>query len=170
MENELMEGTNLAQALSAQLGGEFVIIPAPMIMKSAEACKLIMQESSVIETIRIAENADIALVGVGSMDPSYSTTLRNKLISNEELSSIREAGGVGEVFGKYFDKNGIMLDIDYNHRSVSISLEKMKYYKTVIVAATGINKVNGILGLINGRLVNVLVTDSDSANLLLQDS
>lgn len=169
LDNELMEGTNLAQMLSAQLGGEFVIVPAPMIMKSSEACKLIMQEPSVIETLRIAENADIALVGMGSMDPNHSTTLRNKLISLDELLYVSSKGGVGEVFGKYFDKNGRMLDIDFNHRSVSIPLEKMKDYKTVIVAAAGVNKVNGLLGLIRGRLVNVLVTDSESANQLLLD-
>jgi len=168
MDNELMEGTNLAQILSSQLGGEFVIIPAPMIMKSPEACKLIMQEPSVIETLRIAENADIALVGMGSMDPAYSTTYRNRLITLEELISVREAGAVGEVFGKYFDKNGKTLDVPFNHRSVSIPLDKLRDYKTVIVAAAGNNKTSGLMGMIKGKLLNALVTDSDTATQLLQ--
>lgn len=168
MDNELMEGTNLAQVLSSQLGGEFVIVPAPMIMKSSESCKLIMQEPSIIETLRIAENADIALIGVGSMDAAYSTTYRNKLITYNELADLHKAGAVGEVFGKYFDHSGSMLNTDFNHRSVSIPLDKLRNFKTVILVAAGLSKVSGILGLIKGRLINVLVTDSDSAAQLLQ--
>jgi DNA-binding transcriptional regulator LsrR (DeoR family) len=170
MENELMEGTNLAQVLSSQLGGEFVIVPAPMIMRSSEACRLIMKEPSVIETLRIAENADIALVGMGSMDPAISTTLRNNLITLNELIELKKAGAVGEVFGKYFDKEGRTLNVDFNRRSVSIPLEKLRDFKTVIGVAAGLHKVEAILGLIHGHLINILVTDSDAAHQLLDDS
>lgn len=166
-ENELMEGTDLAQILSGQLGNDSMIIPSPWMMKSQEACRLILQEPSVSEAIRVAENADIGLVGMGSLDPEISTILRNDLISLEELAALREGGAVGEICGKHYDIHGNILDVGFNKRTVSININSLDGFSTVIGVAGGEKKAQAILGAINGNLINVLVTDSDTARKVL---
>ena len=73
---EIMEGTNLAQTLAEKVHGESMIIHSPWLLPSVELCNAIMEEPSVKRALEIAENADIGLVGMGSMDPSHSTILK----------------------------------------------------------------------------------------------
>lgn len=166
-ENELMEGTDLAQILSAQLGNDSAIIPSPWIMKNVEACQLILQEPSIAEAIHAAENADIGLVGMGTLNPDYSTILRNNLITIEEINELKLAGAAGEICGKHYDINGNLLDVSYNKRTVSIQIQKLADFKTVIGVAGGEAKAKPILGAIKGGFINVLITDSDAARKVL---
>lgn len=166
-DNEIEEGRNLAQIFSAQLGNQFKIIPCPFVLQSRESCELFMREPSIREMITIAEESDVALVGLGSLDPSYSTILRNQLLSKNELHELRENGAVGEICGKYYDSQGKVLDVEFNHRTVTINLEKMRTMKYAIGVAVGPAKVEPILGAVAGGLINILVTDSDTARLLI---
>lgn len=167
-ENEIVEGNNLAQIFSAQLGNQFKIIPSPFIMQSRAACELILQEPSVRENIRIAEECEIALVGLGSLDPAVSTLLRNHLLTEEELTELRQAGAVGEICGKHYNADGVVLETEFNQRTVAINLDKLRQMRFVIGVAAGPAKVNPILGAARGRLINILVTDADTARLLLK--
>jgi len=169
-DNEIVEGNNLAQIFSTQLGNQFKIIPSPFILQSRSSCELIMREPSVQDVVRVAEESEIALVGLGSLDPSVSTMLRNQLLSEAELRELQADHAVGEICGKYYDANGNVLDTDFNHRTVSIDLEKLRHMKFVIGVAAGASKVDPILGAVHGGFINILVTDSDTARLLLKGS
>jgi DNA-binding transcriptional regulator LsrR (DeoR family) len=168
-DNEIIEGNNLAQVFSAQLGDQFKIIPCPFMLQSRSACELILREPSVHDVLRIAEESDIALVGLGSLDASASTLLHNRLTTEQELHELQEAGAVGEVCGKYYDADGAVLDTAFNHRTVSVELEKLRNMKYVIGVAAGAFKVQPILGAVHGGLINILVTDAATARLLLDD-
>lgn len=167
-DNEIVEGNNLAQIFSAQLGNQFKIIPSPFIMQSRAAYELILQEPSVRENIRIAEECDIALVGLGSLDPSVSTMLRNHLLTKELLAELRQAGAVGEICGKYYNAEGVELENEFNRRTVAINLHKLRQMRFVIGVAVGSAKVQPILGAAQGKLINILVTDAETALLLLK--
>jgi DNA-binding transcriptional regulator LsrR (DeoR family) len=169
-DNEIVESRNLAQVFSAQLGNQFKIIPSPLFLQSRSSCELILREPSVRDVIRIAEESDIALVGLGSLDPSVSTLLRNHLQTEEELFQLQQAGAVGEVCGKYYDARGMVMDTEFNDHTVSIDIRKLRQMKFVIGVAASAAKVEPILGAVRGGLINILVTDADSARLLLKAS
>lgn len=164
---EIMEGTNLAQTLAEKVQGESMIIHSPWLLPSVELCNAIMEEPSVKRVLEIAENADIGLVGMGSMDPSHSTILRNQLINLYELNDFRAAGAVGEICGKHYDKYGNTINIEFNKRTVAIPLEKLRNFETVIGVAASVHKVDALMGAIRGGLINVVVTDSDAARELI---
>lgn len=164
---EIMEGTNLAQVLAEKVKGKAIEIPSPWLLPTAEICKTITNDHAVKRILELAENADLGLVGMGTMNPSHSTILRNQLITLEQHNLLRVAGAVGEICGKHYDQEGNTLDIELNRRTVSIRLEKLKKIDTVIGVAAGIYKVDPLLGAIKGELINVVVTDSDAARALL---
>jgi DNA-binding transcriptional regulator LsrR (DeoR family) len=167
-DHEIEEGNNLAQIFSAQLGGQFKLIPSPLFMQSRSSRDLILEEPSVQDMIRQAEGADVALVGLGAMDPALSTLVRNRLLSAGELAALRKAGAVGEVCGKYYDAQGRPLDTEINHRTVSIDIGRLRCMDQVLGVAAGAGKVEAILGAVRGGLVNVLVTHAETARLLLK--
>jgi deoxyribonucleoside regulator len=166
-EDELIEGTDLAQILALQMGNDSMVVPSPWITKSTEISRMLLEEPSVIEAIRVAEHADIGLVGMGTLNPDISTILRNHLITLEELEALRNAGAAGEICGKHYDINGHILDVDFNHRTVSIDIEKLSTFDTVIGVAGSDKKAEAIFGAIKGKLINILVTDSDAAQAVL---
>jgi deoxyribonucleoside regulator len=167
-DNEIVESKNLAQIFSDQLGNQFKIIPSPLYLQSSSSCELIMSEPIVQDVIRIAEESEIALVGLGSLDTSVSTLMRNNVQTEEELMELRNAGAVGEVCGKYYDVRGAVMDTEFNKRTVSIDIQKLRGMKFVIGVAAGAAKVAPILGAVHGGLINILVTDADTARQLLK--
>ncbi len=167
-EDELIEGTDLAQILSLQMGNDSMIVPSPWIMKSTEVSRMLLEEPSVIEAIRVAEHANIGLVGMGALNPDISTIFRNKLTTVEELEALQKAGAAGEICGKHYDINGNIIDLEFNRRTVSIDIKKLSNFETVIGVAGSAKKAEAILGAINGHLINILVTDSDAAHAVLE--
>ncbi len=166
-DNEIEEGRNLAQIFSAQMGNQFKIIPCPFVLQSRETCEMFMREPSIREMIRIAQESDVALVGLGSLNPDYSTILRNQLLSKKELQELSDNGAVGEMCGVYYGAEGNVLDVEFNHRIVAIDLEKLRTMKHVIGVAAGAAKIEPILGAASGKLINILVTDSETAKMLI---
>ncbi|MEA4812445.1 MAG: sugar-binding domain-containing protein [Anaerolineaceae bacterium] len=169
-DGEMVEGTNLAQVLASQLGNDSIIIPSPWILSSAVSRELIMQEQSVKEVLEMAGKADIGLVGVGCMEAEFSTIFRNYLISQQELNQIKLQGGVGEICGKYFDRFGNIMDVEFNSRSVSIDLNKMKTYKNVIGVVGSPAKAEAVTAAIGAGYVKTLITDSRTALRILARS
>jgi deoxyribonucleoside regulator len=168
-DTEIEENINLAQIFSDQLGHEFKIIPSPLYLQSRSSCELILRERIVRDVIRIAEESEIALVGMGSLETSVSTLVRNHLQTEEELIALREAGAAGEVCGKYYDAQGAVMDTEFNHRTVSIDIKKLRHMKFVLGVAAGAGKVDPILGAVRGGLINILVTDAGTARQLLKE-
>ena len=167
---ELMEGTNLAQVLADKVNGKAVEIPSPWLLPTAEVCETIINDPGVKRVLDLAENADLGLVGMGTVDCEQSTLLRNHLITEGQLNELRRAGAVGEIFGKYYDIEGKTMDVDFNKRTTSIRLECLKQIDTVIGVAVGKCKAGPLLGAIHGGLINVVVTDLDAANKLLENN
>ncbi|MFN2303938.1 MAG: sugar-binding transcriptional regulator [Anaerolineales bacterium] len=167
-EEELDEGADLAQVLAKQLGNDAMIIPAPLVMRSVEACQRIFQEPSVSDAIHLAENADIGLIGIGSMKSGYPNLLKMGWINRDILDRLIMAGAVGEICGKYYDHQGQILDVDFNRRVVAIQIEKLANFDTVIGVTCGEEKAQAILGAVHAGWINVLVTDSDTARIMLE--
>jgi DNA-binding transcriptional regulator LsrR (DeoR family) len=153
--------------LAEKVNGRAMVVPSPWLLPTPEVCEAVSSEPAVRRYLEMAQQADLGLVGLGSMDPSHSTILRNQLITLEELNAYRAAGAVGETCGKHFNRDGETLDIEFNKRTVSISLEDLSKIDTVIGVAASIYKVDPLLGAMRGGLINVVITDSDAARAML---
>lgn len=160
-------GCNFLHILIKQLSRDIITFPAPWLMQSLEASQLIVQEKTVSSTLQLAESADVGLIGIGGLDENTSEIFRNGWISPDEFKALREAGAVGEICGKFFDQEGQVLDIPINKRIIAINLNSLRGFDTVLAVAGSKNKAKAILAALRGRLINILVTDSDAAKEIL---
>jgi DNA-binding transcriptional regulator LsrR (DeoR family) len=168
MGDKLMDGPEVARRLATLCGGEFRYVHAPVMVESPLICEALLQESSIRETLALAAQADLALVGIGSLDPAVSSAFRSGALLESDLLQLAQQGAVGDVCGRHFDAEGNFLDIGLNRRLVGISPEALKNIPVVIGVAGGQAKVPSIQAALRGRLVNVLVTDSEVAECLLR--
>jgi deoxyribonucleoside regulator len=166
--DRLGDGSDVAHFISSRYSGEFHFIHAPLVLESRQAANALFQQPGICETLELCAKVDIALVGVGSIDPQVSSLYRHGVLTQEELEALAAQGIVGDIAGRHFDGNGIVLDIDFNYRLVCIRLEDLLKIPTIIGVASGIRKVPAMRAVLKGNLINMLATDSTAAQLLLQ--
>ncbi len=167
--NPLLDGPDLTRWLAQTLSGQYRYLPAPLLASTPEAREAIVSTPAVSEVIALAEQADIALVGIGAVSPPTLSSLFNaKLLSEEELEQIAAQGGVGDVCGYFFNQEGELLDLDLHRRLIGISWEGLKRIPVVMGVAGGRRKAPAILGALRSGVIDYLVTDSEAAARVLE--
>ena len=157
------DGPILSQLLAERLGGIYRHLHAPLILESKEVHQALLQDRSISETLKRAENADIALIGIGSTRPELYSILRAGYVNEEETLRICEQGAVGDICGQHFDISGNKLDVELSSRAVAVSLEALKKIPVVLGVAGGKKKGDAILAALRGGYVNYLITDESAA-------
>lgn len=140
---------------------------APFMVESPETAREIMNLASMRETLDELQHCDLALVGIGSVSPTYSSFYKAGHLPLEVLRTLEEDGTIGGICGFHFDIYGCPTGQSLLKRVISINREDFLSIPVRIGVAGGSGKVRPILGALRGNLVNVLVTDNFAAREVL---
>ncbi|MGB3539226.1 MAG: sugar-binding transcriptional regulator [Mesorhizobium sp.] len=139
--------------------------PLPVIASSPQEREMLLNQPMIRQTLALAAKADVTFVGIGDLGPK-APLYEDGFITESELKALQKAGGVAEIVGWVFDRDGRMIDGVTNDRVSSAPLPSRE--KSLVVAlAMGELKLPGILAAVNRRLVNGLITDERTASALL---
>jgi deoxyribonucleoside regulator len=158
-----IDGPNLARLLTEALGGQYFTIPAPLIVESVATRDALLHDPTVARIMQEATSLDLALVGIGSMDPETSSWVRSGYLNSEQLVSLAAQGAVGDVCGIIFDRNGNLEDFPIRNRIIGIGAEDLRRVPLKLGISAGETKTLPILGACRAGLVNCLVTDEVAA-------
>ena len=161
-------GGNLALRLAALFGARMRLLWSPSIVSSKLVRDALLQDVNIAETLSLAARADVAVVGIGSPTPD-SVVIQSGILTIDELSELRARGAVGDIALRFLDADGKAVDHPINDRTIGLELEQIQRISRVIGAAGGKEKFQVIRGALRGRLINVLVTDEQMAQALLED-
>lgn len=142
-------------------------LSAPMYVDGEKEKELIEGIDEISKVLHMAEKADMALIGIGSMQKD-SSIIKAGIRTEEEYKELMQKGAVGEIVGRIYDKNGQTVDEDLQRKMIGISLDKIAKIPVRVGISYGKDKIEAIKGAIAGGLVNVLVTDVPTAELLLK--
>jgi DNA-binding transcriptional regulator LsrR (DeoR family) len=140
-------------------------MPLPVIASSAEERELLHQQPMVNSTLALAQQADVAFVGIGDLTDGAPLFV-DGFISRDELQALQGAGAVGEICGWAFDENGRLIEGMTNGRVASGALPSTENC-LLIAIAKGRRKLPGLRAALRGRLINGLITDEQTAEALL---
>jgi deoxyribonucleoside regulator len=166
--NMKYDGHDLVARIREKVGGEAYYLNAPYLCQSAEMAQALLETKSIRETISVGKKTDIALLGIGTTAPDYSSFYLAGYVSRRELDELRQAGAVGDVCGVHFDINGQPACTDFCERLVSIRRPDLLSIPVRLGVAGGEGKADAILGALRGKYVNVLVIDSLAARKVLE--
>lgn len=166
--DHLVDGPGLASAFARQFGAQYFTLPAPWLVEDREIRDALMKDRRMREVLDLARQAEIALVGIGSVDPSLSSLVRAGYLTENEVGDIQAIGAVGDVCGLHFDIHGNLMDIPLAGYAFGIEAETLRSIPLVIGVAGGIVKAPAILGALHSRLINSLVTDDSAARKILE--
>jgi DNA-binding transcriptional regulator LsrR (DeoR family) len=159
--------SRLVGRLANLLHGEATLLPAPGVVGSPEVIPILQEDRYVHDAMRLFDQVTIALVGIGTVEPSGLLASSGNIFSPEELDMLRAAGAVGDICLRFFDASGIPVVTPLNERVIGMTLSQLQRVKRAVGIAGGKEKLNPIRGALQGRLINVLITDRFTAERLI---
>jgi DNA-binding transcriptional regulator LsrR (DeoR family) len=169
-------GTSAAQSQATRLTGglarhtraEAVYLVAPGLVATPQMRTALLDEPSIAAVISAWQDLTVALVGVGSLEPSTLLRQSGNAIAAEEEQRLREAGAIGDVCMRFFDAEGRHLTSDLDDRVLGIGAETLKRVPRRVGVAGGARKYRAIRAALHGGWLNVLITDQETATELLR--
>jgi DNA-binding transcriptional regulator LsrR (DeoR family) len=166
-----VDGPDLAANLASKLNASCQILHSPLFLDSENACRSLKEQKQISSTLELGYRSDIVLLGIGTIevDPLFSSIFRSGFLSKEEVVEVKTQGGVGNFCGVIMDANGKVLDIEVNRRTMAVDIHRLRLNGCKIVGiAAGSRKTYAIEAVLNGRWLDILVTDSMAVMPILE--
>jgi DNA-binding transcriptional regulator LsrR (DeoR family) len=163
----LEHSAELTQHLARKLGAKLRLLPAPGIVATREMAAALESDAQIAAILKLAANADIALVGLGAPTPHSIVLRTGTILSGEDLERLQELGAVGDIALRYMDRDGTPINLEINERIIGLTLEQIRRIPRVIGIAGGTAKHEIIRAALHGSILDVLVTDLATAETLL---
>jgi DNA-binding transcriptional regulator LsrR (DeoR family) len=162
--------TSVTQRLAYLLGATAVLLPAPGVVGSPEARKVLEKDEYVRRVFDLFPKIDTALVGIGSLQPSKLLASSGNRFSDSEMRQLHAIGAVGDICLRFFDAEGHPVSTPLHNRVIGIELEALKSAKRVVGVAGGPRKEDPIRAALRAKWINVLITDKKTAENLLKET
>jgi DNA-binding transcriptional regulator LsrR (DeoR family) len=159
----------LTRQLAALVRGEATMLPAPGIVGTHEIRNGLLHDPFVNEAIAFFNKITLALMGIGAVEPSQLLASSGNVFSAAELDQLRTQGAVGDLSLRFFDADGRPVTTSLDDRVIGISLDQLQRVSRTVGIAGGLRKLAGIQGAIHGGWINVLITDQEVAEQLLDN-
>jgi len=164
-----VHATQLTRRFANLVGGTATLLPAPGVVGSAEAKRVLMKDRYVEEALRLIDTVTLALVGIGSVEPSRMLAQSGNVFAPKELQALSAQGAVGDICLRFFNEIGTQVTTALDSRVISMELDQLRKADRVVGVAGGRRKVAAIRGALDGKLVSVLITDRNTAQRLLAE-
>jgi DNA-binding transcriptional regulator LsrR (DeoR family) len=165
-----VQANRLTGELAAVTGARPVFLPAPGLVSSPALRRALAKDQSVGDVMKSWKELDLALVGIGSLEPSPLLRQSGNALTAAEQDELRNAGAVGDVCLRFFDTQGATVKTALDERVMSITPADLLRVPRRVGVAGGASKHRAIRAALRGGWVNVLVTDLDTARALLDDT
>jgi len=141
---------------SEALGGTPYFLLAPMLVGSKQLRDDLILDTSIREVVQRWEALTVSVIGIGAVPPQEGAIV---YVGERYMQAMQDQGAVGDVCGRYFDKNGNLIDAEFYDRMISIDLDQLRKVKTVIAVAGGVEKTQSVLSSIKTGIYSVLIID-----------
>lgn len=142
------------------------LMPAPLYTSSEELAEALRREPAVADVARMSSLSDVTVVGIGGMN-NEATIVATGILSMNDFNFLRMKGAVGDILSHFYDADGNVISEDFERRLISTPLEWLVECKNVVCVAAGAEKVPAIRAAMKKSYIDVLVTDEETASLLV---
>ncbi|AZR72295.1 hypothetical protein BBF96_02125 [Anoxybacter fermentans] len=167
-----LSGTNIhasqiIEKFSTAYRGKAYFLPVPAIVDTVSVKKAFMSDSSLRRTIQVGAEINVAIYSIGALDSS-AAQIEAGYLTAQEIYALQAKGAVGDICSRFFTIDGEVADPALDERTIGIELNDLKDKEYAIAVAGGKEKAAGILGAMRGGFLNVLITDEETATLVLE--
>ena len=143
--------------------GHFLLYP--MYASSENSAKMIYKQNK-DEFEILWKRCTILLTGVGVFGQD-NFQREESLFNSQDIQEIESNGGVGVIFGRWFNSEGEYLDCTPNRKVISIKPSFQKKIPKRILVAFGDEKLTVINALLKTNISNIFISNEKTARDLL---
>ncbi len=158
---------HLATQLAERLGGKTMLVHAPLFAESPAQRDMLMDMASTREVFSLARKASVALVGIGSIRTPGSSYYDLHPLSGPDREALFSKGVCGEFMAHLIHEDGTVADFPLSSNLVALHPSELSQCPRTIGVAAGAEKVLPIQAALNGRFLNSLVVDEQTAGSVL---
>jgi DNA-binding transcriptional regulator LsrR (DeoR family) len=163
-----LHATELCRHLSRALGCRMALLPVPGIVADQRTREALLLDVHVQRAVQAFDHLDIAFVGVGAPTPDSVVMRDGSIITQSELDDLLRRGVVGDIALRFFDAEGRYVESEISDRIIGMTLDQLKRTPRVVGVSGGPDKAEALRAALAGGLINVLITDSATAERLLE--
>ena len=161
------ESMHAVMTLSSIARGRMYPLHAPFVTTDARAGEAIAAQPGVKQALNRMNGIDKAVLSVGGFPNDALLAEQARVLG--ELDRLAEAGLVAEIGTTLLDADGNPLDV-LAGRMVGITTEQLRQVPLKLVVAGTEGKHRAILAALRAGLVDVLVTDANTARFVLENA
>jgi DNA-binding transcriptional regulator LsrR (DeoR family) len=158
---EHFQSNEFSRRAAEVTGGVPHFIHAPY-LPDAEARDFFLADSSVQQSVALWDRMDAAVVGIGQ---PYGLDRPSQGAQSQPDPQLADAAG--DVVRHYFDRDGQIINWRGEGQMIAVSAKQLQATRLVIGLAVGDAKVASIIGAARAKLVTALITDTRTAEAVL---
>lgn len=163
------ESFELVRRVASLYLGDRYHLDAPLYVSDDDTRRALAAQPAIARTLERARRLDVVLTGVGG---ASSLPMDNRqfapYVSEADRKAARECPG--SILGYVLDKDGGVANIPINEKIMAVPFERVQAAPHRVAVSSGRNKA-GVLRLVVCRgYVNELVTDTETAALMLEQA
>jgi DNA-binding transcriptional regulator LsrR (DeoR family) len=162
-----LDGISTTGRLAGALGATAYYLHAPVLVTDSIVRDGLLRDQNIRRTLQIARRADAMVVAVGPINRDHGQYLTGYL-NDADLDYIRGNGAVGDVCGSYFSRDGSLIPLEMNERTVAVGFEDIRRIPERIGVSWGADRPLANIGAVRSGLLNVLITDEDTARRMVE--
>lgn len=156
--------------LAEKTGAQAYVMPVPFFANTAEDREVLLSQRGVAEVFQLAQSAPLKIVGIGTVE-AETQLVTSGMIEPSEIEAIARAGGVGEMLGHFFDRDGNALETPLTSRTLAVALPEAgpigATRDRIIALAGGPEKIEPLRAVLKSGRLSGLITDERTAKALL---
>lgn len=159
------DAQEVGRVMAQRLGGNFLALHTPAYTPDKLTRDTLRRLQQVRDIYNLLDKANVALVGVGTL--ANSVFVERKVITPSDISELQSAGAVGEICGRFFDKDGRECNTAWRDRVMSVEMEQLQRIPRVIGIVSGNDRSAAVLAAVRGKLLKGLIIDEAGAASIL---
>ena len=156
----------LVRRLAQLLGAAPVLFPVPGVVATAEVRDVLVNDPHVQAALRYFDRLDTVYVGIGSIATNPVLNDGHSLPEGTHADLVA-AGAVGDIALRFFDAKGAPVRSSLDERILGITAEQLHKAPRVVAVAGGPDKADAIHAALKSEIVDVLITDQQTAEELV---
>jgi deoxyribonucleoside regulator len=159
------DAQEVGRVMAQRLGGGFLALNAPAYIPEKRTRDALLKLPQVRAVHSHLDRAQLAVVGLGTLE--NSVFVERGALSAQDIEELRAAGAVGEICGRFFDRNGQECDTAWRDQVMSVEVAQLRKIPQVVGVVSGNDRSAAIAAAIRGKLLSGLIIDESGATALL---
>jgi DNA-binding transcriptional regulator LsrR (DeoR family) len=164
------EAASQTQALAHLLGGETHYLRVPGVTQSKRIRNSYLDRDQYArDALELLNSVDVALSGIGTCEVVAPLIAGDNFFTDEQFEIARRKGAVGQVNLRFIDAQGLPVATGLDELVIGVTLDQLRNAKRKVSVAGGVSKFEAIRAALRGGWVDTIVTDTYTAQRLIDN-